>query len=282
MVITNKTLKKLAPVSVVIPCYRCKDTIERAVKSVLMQTQRPTELILVDDASDDCTSDILIGIQKLYGDDWIKVILREKNGGPGAARNAGWDVAIQPFLAFLDADDAWHPRKMEIQLKYMGEHSDVDITAHRCKWVKPEEIEDYNLPYNYETFPITFSCLLMRNVIATRSVILKRDLPFRFDSKKRFSEDYLLWLSILSQGHKASLIDLELAYLYKAPYGAGGLSIRLWEMEKGELGNYIFLLRNKRINVLLFVLSSLYSLAKFMRRIIISYLYRRGKNVSKS
>jgi len=137
--IDNKTLNNFASVSVVIPCYCCKNTIERAVKSVAEQTLRPAELIIVDDASNDGTLEFLFEIKRKYGNDWIKIIPRQENRGPGATRNVGWDIATQPFIAFLDADDAWHPHKIEIQLKYMQEHPAIDITGHRSRWLREGE-----------------------------------------------------------------------------------------------------------------------------------------------
>lgn len=121
-----------ADVSVVIPCYRCSDVIERAVTSVWEQTLRPAEVILVDDCSGDGTVDTLYALQKKFPPNWIKVIELEQNSGPGEARNAGWAAASHSYVAFLDADDSWHPQKIEIQYSWMIEHPDVVLTGHEC------------------------------------------------------------------------------------------------------------------------------------------------------
>lgn len=277
--VENK-LNAFSPVSVVIPCYNCKNIIERAIKSCFNQTYKPSELILVDDASTDGTLEFLHEVRSNYGSDWIKIIERKEKGGPGAARNNGWEATTQPYIAFLDADDSWHPRKMEIQLNFMLKHPDTVLSAHKYRVISTN-IEHFPEPASTpKTKIFKKNQLLFHNFISTSTVMLKKNVPFRF-SVKRYSEDYILWL-LLFEGYRCAFLEEELAYCYKKVYGESGLSAKLWEMEKGELGNYIFLLRNKRINVLLFALSSLYSLAKFMRRIIISYLYRRGKNVSKS
>lgn len=258
-----------APLTVVIPCYRCKDTIERAVASVAAQTWRPAELILVDDASGDITPEILYYLQNRYGSNWIKVILRQENGGPGVARNSGWDVATQPYVAFLDADDAWHPRKIEIQLKYMEAHPEVAITGHRSCWLREEEPLP-PLPENYTIKPVPRWQMLISNRLPTRTVMLKRNLDFRFEPAKRHSEDYLLWLRIVCSGYKAAFIDLEMAYLYKAPYGAGGLSGQLWEMEKGELDTYRRLRNERLISWPTFLALSTFSMAKYIRRLVVA------------
>lgn len=266
------SMEVVVPVSVVIPCYRCAGTIERAVNSVVSQTWRPAEVILVDDCSNDDTPMILENLQRRYANDWIKVILRQVNGGPGATRNDGWNTATQPYIAFLDADDAWHPRKLEVQMGYMLSHPEISITGHRCIWLSSgdrssldyiaKKIEDYRV------IRLSFWKLLWSNKLITCTVVLKRDLPHRFNCSKRFSEDYLLWLSILTDGHQGALIDLPLAFIYKPPYGAGGLSGDLWKMEMGELANYWEFYRKGRISLpLLFALTS-FSLAKYMRRVL--------------
>ena len=99
-------------VSVVIPCFRCTGTIERAVASVAAQTRRPAEVILVDDASGDDTQKLLQKLSQHFEPGWIKLVFLEQNVGAASARNAGWDQATQTYVAFLDADDAWHPKKI--------------------------------------------------------------------------------------------------------------------------------------------------------------------------
>src|SRR2546427_9146273 len=106
-----------APVSVLIPSYCCADTVARAVESAVEQTLTPAEIIMVDDASPDGgkTYCALKDLQQRFSRRTaIRIIRLERNGGPGAARNRAWEVASQPYVAFLDADDAWHPRKLEI------------------------------------------------------------------------------------------------------------------------------------------------------------------------
>ena len=98
-----------APVSVLIPCYCCTETIERAVRSVVAQTLLPAEVWLIDDGSPDegRTLETLNTLQQRYGDQTrVEVLSFTENRGLAAARNAGWDAATQPYIALLDADDA--------------------------------------------------------------------------------------------------------------------------------------------------------------------------------
>lgn len=261
------------PVSVIIPCYRCISTIGRALDSVINQTRLPAEVVLVDDASCDGTLDKLYALQSFHGDNFIKIIPLSRNYGPSEARNIGWDMANQPYIAFLDADDAWHPRKLEIQFEWMSEHPEVALTGHPCLKIT-NGVMPLILPVKWRSSHSSPWNLLLSNRFLTPSVMLHRDLPFRFDPEKRYSEDYLLWLKIVLSGHLAYVLDLPLAYLYKAHYGDGGLSENLWAMEKGELTNYKQLRDERMISnvAYCFLISS--SLAKFLRRLILTVARR--------
>lgn len=265
----------LVAVSVVVPCYRCKETIERAVASVMGQTQVPAELILVDDQSGDGSLDLLKLIQSKYGCNRIKVISLTVNQGAASARNAGWDVATQPYVAFLDADDAWHPLKIEIQLEWMLKHPGAALTGHACQIVMMSEKNDSEdnsvdvtafLGVDFKK--VESRALLTSNPFPTRSVMLRRDLPHRFFAGKRYSEDYLLWCEILLDGYACYLSPLPLAFMFKADYGEAGLSGNLWAMEKGELDTYRKLFCDGRIGRLLFSALFFWSIAKYVRRCI--------------
>jgi glycosyltransferase involved in cell wall biosynthesis len=99
-------------VSVVIPAYNAERFIAEAIQSVLDQTYEVTEIIVVDDGSADDTSQVAAGYARTR-------VIKQPNGGPGAARNTGINAASGEWIAFLDSDDLWLPRKTEIQLGYV-------------------------------------------------------------------------------------------------------------------------------------------------------------------
>ena len=93
---------QFAPISVIIPCFRCTKTIERAVASVAAHTLVPIEVILVDDASGDGTLEFLKKLCSTYKSGWIKLVALPTNSGAGSVRNAGWAAARQKFSDFLE------------------------------------------------------------------------------------------------------------------------------------------------------------------------------------
>lgn len=264
----NKSNKiKLAPVSVIVPCYNCQDTIERAVESVVNQTQKPKELILVNDGSTDKTFAILQDLQSRFGGDWVKIIDFSENQGPSRARNAGWDSATGDYIAFLDADDSWHPQKIEIQYNYMSRFSDVVLTGHKYVLVKDNMDILNHLPQQWKIKSVSkLEFMLIARYFLTPTVMVKGNIPYRFPNEFRYCEDRFLWLEIIARKNKAFYLDIPLAYLYKAPYGQGGLSLNLYNMEKGELAGFTKLYNLKLLNRTEFLLSYVFSLIKHIRR----------------
>lgn len=268
---------KKADVSVIIPCYRCTDTIERAVNSIAEQTLLPAEVILVDDCSGDNTLALLYRIQANYPQGWVHVIALPRNAGPGTVRNVGWEAATQPYIAFLDSDDSWHKQKIEIQYGWMQQHPEVAMTGHACKQVGDKIVlsteEDLlaDEPGFYEVVKIK---LLLSNRFPTRSVMLRNDVPYRFPAGKRYIEDYHLWTEICCNGLKCYRSDFPLAFLYKATYGEKGLSASLWKMEKGELDTYRSLFKQGHIGYIQQSGLFAWSLMRFLKRIAWTLIFR--------
>lgn len=257
----------VVPVSVVIPCYRCTDTIGRAVASVAAQTARPSEVILVDDCSGDETLEMLRRLQGEYAEGWIRVIAQERNAGPGEARNAGWDQATQPFIAFLDSDDSWHPRKIEVQYGEMSRNEEIALSGHPFVVIGDGALPSaVDIPVRAEFQRISQRNILVSNPFSTPSVMLRAELPQRFPTGGRYCEDYHLWTEILFSGAGCFLGDVPLVNLHKAGYGESGLSAELWKMEKGELGVYRNLRTKRYLGAIEYTACCCFSLAKFIVR----------------
>ena len=264
------------PVSTVIPCYRCTKTIERAVASVAAQTDRPAELILVDDGSADKTREMLLNLRDQYQLGWIRLVFLDKNLGAASARNAGWAVASQPHIAFLDADDAWHPRKIEIQYAYMSANPDVVLCGHGYLMLPQNASLNWQVVQG-DAQRIGPSALMLSNKFVTPSVMVLRDVGQRFVENQRHMEDHMLWLKIACSGGCVVKLPDKLTAIYKEPFGVAGLSAQVWLMERGDLGNYRRLYREKFVNRFQFAALSIYSLLKYMRRVFIYFGYLRWK-----
>jgi len=110
-------------ISVVIPAFNARGTVEGAIQSALAQSEKDLEVIVVDDASSDSTSEIA----KSFPDPRLRLIRNHENLGAGATRDRAIAAAKGKWLAVLDADDYWHPRRLEVLLAAAGEDTDVMV-----------------------------------------------------------------------------------------------------------------------------------------------------------
>jgi len=261
-------LKEKASVSVIIPCYRCVNTIERAVLSVINQSLPVLQIILVDDASDDGTYVFLKKLKARYSNVNIDVLSCDINSGPSKARNLGWEYARGDYIAFLDADDSWCDQKIEIQYGWLKNNPAVDLIAHDVD-VRLNDECDLSERKNV-VFPLLIktSALLLSNRFSTPTVMLKRSIKLRFNEYMKHSEDYDLWLRIILTGGVIYKFPVALGFLYKDRYGKSGLSADLLAMEMGELNMYRQLFLSKLIGWQVLPLLC-WSIMKFIRRILI-------------
>jgi glycosyltransferase involved in cell wall biosynthesis len=188
-----------------------------------------------------------------------------ENRGPGIARNAGWNIAINPYVAFLDADDAWHPNKIKLQYQWMSEHPEVVMCGHGSMLLK----ENDSLPI-IGSLPkpqvVGLYGMLWSNKIITRSVMLRRELTYRFEGKA-VTEDYLLWLQMVADGLIVVKFNVPLAFSYRAEFSPGGYSGQLWRHEKRELNALAKLKQEYRISIHIYTLANIWSLVKYIRRV---------------
>ena len=269
-------MSKTAPVSVIIPCFRCTQTLERAIASVAAQSVLPSEVILVDDASGDNTRPLLVDIQNRYRPGWIKLILLDHNVGAGSSRNAGWALATQPLIAFLDADDAWHPNKIEIQYDFMSANPDVLMSGHEFRLLMQDILLHWELDRGIPQTVRKWR-MVLKNQFVTPSVMVRRDIQHRFIERQRYMEDHMLWMRIVCTGARVVKLPWALAAIYKNPFGVTGLSSQIWLMERSDLGNYQRLYKDQYINSAQFLILILYSVLKYVRRLIIYTTYLRWK-----
>jgi glycosyltransferase involved in cell wall biosynthesis len=214
-------------------------------------------------------------LQSRYNPGWIRLVLLDANVGAASARNAGWDQAKGDLVAFLDADDAWHPRKIELQHKFMASALDVAISGH---W----HLQVDSLPDAAEIGDVDFHMVspmyvLLKNPFATPSFMVRRDIPLRFLAGRRHMEDHHFLMHATSAGLGIAKARVQLAYIFKPIFGAAGLSADLWQMQRSELENYNLLGRAGNISPVAVMLLKAYSWLKFFRRYSIVLLRHRRK-----
>lgn len=261
-------------VSVIIPAYNAEKTLIRCLGSVLNQTYKNLEVIVIDDGSEDLTLQLL----QNYSNEHPGLNLQFysiSNSGPASARNYGIARSCGEYIAFLDSDDCWAPQKIERQIECFMEQPNIDMlcceSSFKAETYKKGEKAKCQIVSKYQ--------LLLKNYFPTSSIIIKRAIfqTLMFEEKQKYSEDYYLWLQI-AFNNKTCAVLKEKLYIpdNKPKYGHSGLSGNLWKMEKGDLNNYTKLFRKKIISPHWYIISICFSLIKYIKRVLVTF-FRRFK-----
>ncbi len=182
----------MARVSVVIPTYNRLPKVKEAINSVLKQTYRDFELWIVDDGSTDGTGKAL----KVFGNE-IKCI-SQANRGVSAARNLGLRVSRGKYVAFLDSDDLWQPRKLEIQVRCMEANPQFPLCYTDEIWIRRGVRVNPRKKHAKYSGWIFEKCLPLC-IISPSSALMKRTLLDEiggFDESLPVCEDYDFWLRV--------------------------------------------------------------------------------------
>lgn len=193
-------MRKSSPtVSVVIPTYNRAYTVERSIRSVLAQSFRDFELIVVDDGSRDNTSEVIRNLN----DGRIQYLRMAENQGASAARNRGIEHARGEYIAFQDSDDEWLPHKLASQLVAFDTlPRRVGVVYCKCKRLAPKRQE------TVMGEPFDRRCLLHHNFVDTPTMVLHRDClrDERFDEELPRRQDWELCLR-LAQRYEFAFVD---------------------------------------------------------------------------
>ncbi len=197
-------------VSVIIPCFNCEKTIERAVLSAINQDVT-IEIILVDDFSDDSTRDVISRLANKFNS--IRVVFNKRNMGPGFSRNRGIDIAQGRYIAFLDSDDVWLPGKLKQQVAFM-EIEKIDFSYHdyyeltvsegevlSARIVTAPDVAELPGYYYKRGFGMCLTSVISRSRLAR----------IRFPEDRSLStEDYFFFLLLLSSGVRGTRLKVPL------------------------------------------------------------------------
>ena len=213
-------------ISVIIPTFNRKKLLERALSSVFKQTLQPDEILVIDNGSTDGTVEML-------SNKYPNVIcIEEIRNGVSAARNAGVLKAKSQWIAFLDSDDVWHPKKLETQrLEYYQSGQRHRLIHTNELWYKNNIILNQKLIHEKKGGKIFFDCLI-RCCISPSSSLIKAEvfseLGF-FKENLLVCEDYDFWLRITA---RESVLYINQPLTIKHGGHFDQLSKKFWGMDR--------------------------------------------------
>ena len=178
-------------ISIIIPYYKKKKFFKKTIKSVLEQTHKNFEIILIyDDIDKTELPFVKLTLRKIKK---VKIIINKKNLGAGYSRNIGIKKSKSRLISFLDSDDTWHKDKLKKQIKFMKinkvdfsytDYSIIDKNEKKIKIIRSPKIITYR--------NLLFSCDIGLSTVMVNSRLLKKE---KFPNLKT-KEDYLLWIKL--------------------------------------------------------------------------------------
>lgn len=200
--------------SVIIPLYNKAPYVAKAIESVLGQTYRDFEVIVIDDGSTDQS----LEVAKTFENKSITII-SQPNSGVSTARNNGVKIAKHPYICFLDADDWWHPTFLEEMKRLITDFPDAGIYGSGYYIVKhgQERIAPIGVSQGFERGIIDYCEVYAKTLcmpLTSISVVIPKhifDEEEGFKSQLKFGEDFDLWIRITLK-HKVILVNKPLAY----------------------------------------------------------------------
>jgi len=214
--------------SIIIPSYNRKQQLKNAIDSVLAQNEKDFELIIVDDGSDDGTSDL--------ADEYSGRItyIFQKNSGVSAARNRGITSSNSPNITFLDSDDTWHKNKLTQHRNFIKNNTKISIHQTEDIWIRNGKRVNPGTKHLKVQGKIFIPSLALC-MISPSSVCISRDVFGKyglFDEKLPACEDYDLWLRI-TPFEEIGLINEKLITRYAGHNDQ--LSSSFWGMDRFRL-----------------------------------------------
>lgn len=201
------------------PAYNSSKTIRDSIRSVCHQTYPNWELLIIDD----CSEEDIESIVHEFEDQRIHYYRLPSNQGVACVRNKGISEAQGQYLAFLDSDDLWHPRKLFNQVSFMQKYH----YAFTYTWYRQFSGDIHHLGNLVKTkTAVDYKELLKGNDIGCLTVMIDRSQVHDIVMPSQRHEDYITWLNILKRGGKAYSLLKELAYYRKEN---GSLTSNKWK-----------------------------------------------------
>lgn len=194
-------------ITVLMPVFNCEGYIQQAIDSILQQSYSDFELLIIDDASTDQT----VSFINKYADTRIRLIAKPLNTGYTNSLNYGLTVAKGKYIARMDGDDISLPQRFAQQVAYLESHPDVVLCGTAYKILGNDK--KISIPEDHENIKLT---LLKGNCIAHPTVMMRKktldEFSITYDTTKEPSEDYDLWVRLLSIGKLHNIQDVLLEY----------------------------------------------------------------------
>jgi teichuronic acid biosynthesis glycosyltransferase TuaG len=187
-------------VTIITPSFKAEKYIESTIRSVLLQTYRNWEMIIVDDASPDNSNEIIGGY--IERDSRIKLIKLEKNSGSAISRNAALELASGRFIAFLDSDDIWHPDKLEKQVAFMlKRNAPISFTSYEL--IDKNGISKNHIIHSIDK--LTQIDYLKNTIIGFSTSMIDTETVGNYFRMRdiRTRQDASLWITLLGRGYIA-------------------------------------------------------------------------------
>lgn len=199
----NENLPGGMTFSVVIPAYNSAPFIETTLDSIRAQTWRDYEVVLTNDGSTDDTEEVIRRYAQRHPDFPLDMAT-QKNKGIGGARNNGVFRATAAYIAFLDADDRWHPTKLEQMAGFLALHPEVDVAWHDEIEVRGDGSR-HALAYGEVRDPAYEDLLFKGNRLSTSATVVRTSMAqevqgFSEDPAFNSAEDYEFWLRLARHG----------------------------------------------------------------------------------
>ncbi len=242
-------MKAKPKVSIVTSVYNKAQYISRTINSVLEQSFNDWEMIIVDDCSIDDSQKIIKDFA--LKDKRIKILINELNLGAGLSRNKAIKFSTGKYIAFLDGDDIWAKKKLEIQINLMDENNWQ--FSHTSYGYISEDDQIIKKTFQVSNHPITYKNLLKRTEISCLTAVYNQHIIGKYYmSNHRRKQDYALWLSILKDGYLSYPINQELAFYRQTP------NSNTSKKHKLIIKHILFLMQTQNFNILKSIYYTIY------------------------
>lgn len=272
-------------ISVVVPCFNAATTIVRCLDSVLSQTLLPSEIIIIDDGSQDGSLEIVKRLENRNSTSCKIIALTQTNSGPSATRNRGIALATGDYIALIDSDDFWLSNHLEVAYRVSRELNPTSFAIVHQPLVE-DELPKY-IPTNGVTKYCRFSVLrylfVQKNcstiTLFGPSSLVKR---YEFPSNQRYAEDFRFFIRLFqSAADRVYVKTPRTAVMGKHAWASDkGLSSKRWSMLAGVLSSLVEELVFTRYFVFLVVLLPWHFMKALRREILFLKLRQTATHIA--